>query len=116
MEPMTDISNIERVVMKRVHRMRVLRVAFSNTALTLAVLTFALWDIGREVWVAKVFANMPHAVDVVAQEHFWLAAFLHAHFTVELFALVSLAALVLLARETARLITSLAVPRISAAN
>lgn len=101
-------SSIETVVMKRVHRARVLRVLFSNTALAAVVAPAALYAIGREVWVAKVFANGPH--DLVGHLEYLGYAFLHAHLSVEILSLTALAALVVLARETARSIATLIVP------
>ncbi len=97
-------TSIERVVMKRVYRMRVLRALASNTVLAAAVAAAALYGIGREVWVAKVFANMPQVASLSAQTSFWLSAFFHTHFLVEALIVATLLALIILARETARLL------------
>lgn len=95
-----NISNIERVVMKRVYRMRVLRALLSNTVLAAVAATAALWAIGREVWVARVFSNGPQ--DATGRTVYLFYAFLHTTFVVEVLSLVALAALIILARETAR--------------
>ncbi|MHB8860257.1 MAG: hypothetical protein ACYC48_00790 [Minisyncoccota bacterium] len=101
---MTDISPIERVVMRRVHIIRVLRVIFSNAVLAAVAATAALWGIGREVWVAKVFANGPH--DLVGQTRYLFYAFQHTHLAVQILSLITLAAFITLARETARFISA----------
>ena len=53
-------SNIESVVMRRVHAAHLLRPLVSGGAIALTIFVFALWGIGREVWVARVFENAPH--------------------------------------------------------
>ena len=104
---MIETSNIEKVVMKRVYRMRVLRALSSSTILAAAVAAAALYGIGREVWVAKVFINMPQVTNLSAQTSFWSAAFLHTHLIVEALIVATLLALIILARESARLLASL---------
>jgi hypothetical protein len=103
-----DISTIERTVMRRVRIVRVLRILFSNTVLAAVAATAALWGIGREVWVAKVFANGPH--DFFGHAAYLVYAFEHTHLTVQLLSLITLAALITLARETARALSSLFIP------
>lgn len=105
---MTNQSNIERVVMRRVHTIRALRPAFSATALSVAVLVLALWGIGREVWVAKVFANGPQ--DLLGHTAYLGYAFLHTQFVVQVLAAASFASVVYLARETARMVARILVP------
>jgi hypothetical protein len=96
------ISEIERVVMRRVRIMRVLRIVFSNGAIATGVCLLALWGIGREVWVARVFQNAPaNAADAL---RFYLYAFDHTRLLVQALTLAAVAGLVMLARETARLI------------
>jgi hypothetical protein len=105
---MNNQTNIERVVMRRVHTMRVLRLFFSNGALASYVFILALWGIGREVWVAQVLQNAP--TNFFALPNFYLAAFTHTRFVVQTLSLITLAAVIILARETARSISSLFVP------
>ena len=100
---MTDISNIERVVMLRVRRARVLRALLSNTVLAAVVNVAALWGIGREVWVAKVFSNGPQ--DFFGHITYLFYAFEHTHLAVQLLTILVLAALTVLAREMARTIS-----------
>ena len=99
-------SNIEHVVMRRVHIIRLLALIISTA--TLALLTFiaTLWGIGREVWVAHVFANMPPTNDFGALASFWLDAFEHTRLIVQALAFLTLVSLIYLVREAARLLSS----------
>lgn len=103
---MSNPSNIERVVMRRVHTVHFIRPFFSVGALAFVVLTAALWGIGREVWVAHVLENAPHSGGVLAIGRFYLAAFENTRFLVQVLALTTLATLVYLARETSRNLAS----------
>lgn len=96
----TEPTNIEKIVMQRVRRMRILLLIVST--LTLATLTAvaALWGIGREVWVARVFENGPH--DFFGRVEYLWYAFAHTHFIVQALSVLTLGSLVLLARELAR--------------
>lgn len=108
---MTDnntISPIERIVMRRIQTMRALRILFSNTSLAIIISGIALAGIGREVWVAHVLQNAPH--NPLALPQFYLAAFDHTRFIVQVLSLITVAAFLTLARETARLLSSLFVP------
>lgn len=104
MEPMINQSNIERIVMRRVRLIRLL-VLIVSTA-TLAFLTFiaALWGIGREVWVAQVFQNAP--TDFTDLPNFYFTTFAHTRFIVQILTLLTFISLIFLARETARVISS----------
>lgn len=97
---MNNQSRIEHIVMRRVRRIRALRPLISSGALASAVFVVALWGIGREVWVARVLQNAPRNATMLPQ--FYLAAFDHTRFVVQLLTLLTLASLVYLARETAR--------------
>jgi hypothetical protein len=92
--------------MGRAKRIRVARAIVSSEALALIVAVAALWGIGREVWVARVFQNAPRFAPSVAQlsavAHFWLAAFANTRSVVQVLALAALAAVIYLAREAAR--------------
>ncbi len=102
---MNNHSSIERVVMRRVYTMRVLRLLFSNGALAMLVFVLALWGIGREVWVARVFQNAP--TNIADAAHFYFYAFGHTRVAVQALAVITLVALITLARETARSISGL---------
>ncbi|MDO8408258.1 MAG: hypothetical protein Q7S95_03425 [bacterium] len=107
---MSNPSNIERVVMRRVHTIHFIRPFFSVEALAFAVFAAALWGIGREVWVAHVFQNAPHSENVFATIRFYFSAFENTRLLVQVLALTTFAALIYLARETARNLASLLTP------
>lgn len=58
----------------------------------------AVWEIGREVWVAKVFENMPSFANVLAVLNFMGSAFVNTEVVVQMFSILALGALVWLAR------------------
>jgi hypothetical protein len=101
---MIEQSNIERIVMRRVRLIRLLALVISTA--TLAVLTFvaALWGIGKEVWVARVFQNTP--ADFAHLPNFFFAAFMHTSFIVQALTLLTLASFVFLIREIVRVLSS----------
>ena len=105
---MTNPSDIETRVMKRIKRARVLRVLFSNMVLAGVLATAAFWDIGKEVWVSKVLSNGPH--DLLGHIQYLVYAFLHTRPSVEVLTLLALAATLVLARETARLFSGFLIP------
>lgn len=95
-----DRSEIERIVMQRVHLIRALRFAVSSSTFSTLVSVLALWGIGRQVWVAHVLQNAPKNIFDIP--YFYFAAFLHTHFLVQVLVLLSLAALFYVAREVTR--------------
>jgi hypothetical protein len=99
---MTNPSPIEKIVMRRVYRMRYLRVLLSTATASLALLALALYGIGREVWVAMVLRNAP--ADIFRVPAFFLSAFLDTRFVVQALSLVALVAVIALAREAARML------------
>ena len=100
---MTDTqSNIERIVMQRVHLIRALRFAISSGVLSALVSLLALWGIGREVWVGRVLQNAPASPPALLQ--FYLAAFLHTRSIVQVLVLLVIASLLYVAYEIARAI------------
>ncbi|MES2225397.1 MAG: hypothetical protein V4480_01130 [Patescibacteria group bacterium] len=94
----TTDSRIKRNVMRRVHAVHTMRLAASIT-LPLLVLVASLYGIGREVWVARVFANMPSLADVSAVISFFASAFASTHLAVQLLILLSIAATFWVLRE-----------------
>ena len=92
--------------MRRVRIIRAARVALSAEAVVLALATLALYGIGREVWVARVFENAPSLANIGASVHFWVFAFLDTRLPVQLLTLIVLVSVIYLARETARLVVS----------
>lgn len=101
---MNNQTNIERIVMRRVRAIRVLRMVFSSATASCLILFAALYGIGREVWVAQVFANAP--TDAIGHARYMLYALEHTRLTVQVLTLLTATSLVYLARETARLTTT----------
>jgi hypothetical protein len=97
---MTDPTDIERIVMRRVRRMRLLLLILSTIALAAVTAVAALWGIGREVWVARVFENGPH--DLLGRVAYLGYAFAHTRLIVQALSLLTLGSFILLARELAR--------------
>ncbi|MHB8660832.1 MAG: hypothetical protein ACYC75_02775 [Minisyncoccota bacterium] len=106
---MNNQSNIERVVMRRVHLIRVLRPFISSGALATLIFILALWGIGREVWVARVLENAPK--NLVDLPRFYVAAFDHTRLVVQALSLAALAALIYTAREFVRALAMHFFPR-----
>ena len=101
---MTNQSNIERVVMRRILRIRILRLVISTVVLAVLTSIAALWGIGREVWVARVFQNTP--ADFAHLPNFFFAAFMHTSFIVQALTLLTLSSFVFLVREIVRVLSS----------
>lgn len=102
---MTNGTDIERVVMRRVRLIRILRLIISTAVLAVITSVAALWGIGREVWVARIFENAP--LNIQDLPNFYLAAFLHTHLIVQVLTLLTLASLVYLIVEVARLLVDI---------
>lgn len=97
---MNTQSNIERIVMQRVHLIHALRFAVSSSVFSTLVSALALWGIGREVWVAHVLQNAPaNPFDFI---RFYLAAFMHTRLVVQALIVLALVALLFVAREISR--------------
>ena len=101
---MNDQSNIERAVMRRVHIIRILWLILSTVTLAIITLLFALWGIGKEVWVAKVFQNAPD--DFTHLPNFFVSAFGHTRFVVQILAILTFTSFIYLVRATTRAISS----------
>ena len=104
----STMSNIEQNVMRRVHTIHFLRPIISGGALAALVALLALYGIGREVWVARVFENGPQGI--FAHSLYLAYAFEHTRLLVQVLSLATLAALIYLARETAKLISYILIP------
>lgn len=102
---MSTNSTISHTVMRRIRTIHTLRTALPAGFAAAVVFALSLLAIGREVWVAKVLANMPSVADVPAVTHFYLSAVVHTDLMVQVLLLVAVAALVWLARECARLLS-----------
>jgi hypothetical protein len=98
-------STIEKNVMRRVHRISILRLIISGTVFAVTLALLALYGIGREVWVAQVFENGPQSF--LGHTLYLLYAFEHTRFVVQALALLCIGSLVYLVREAVRFIGEL---------
>lgn len=105
MEPNTN-ARTKEIVMRRVRTAHAVRPFVSGGALALLALLVSFYGITREVWVARVFANMPRMADIAGVARFFAEAFLNTRSVVQILSVLALVAVVWLARETARLIAS----------
>lgn len=100
---MNNQSNIEAVVMRRVRRIHTLSYFINSFVASAIVLAAALYGIGREVWVSRVFANGPQ--NFLGHSLYLAYAFEHTRLPVQVLSLLVLLSIVYLARETARIIS-----------
>ncbi len=105
---MDNSSNIESVVMRRVRRISWLRIVVSGGVFAFGVAGIALWGIGKEVWVAKVFENGPQ--DFFGHLRYLVYAFLHTRFVVQGLVVITVASFLFFAREIVRGIVSYYAP------
>ncbi|MGE5541283.1 MAG: hypothetical protein ACM3TU_03330 [Bacillota bacterium] len=96
---MQNSASISKNVMRRVRVIHAVRPLLSTTALGVIVLVLALWGIGREVWVARVFENMPSVADLAAVTRFFAAAFLNTRVAVQVLLVLAAFASVLVVRD-----------------
>ncbi len=99
-------SSISQTVMRRVHRIHVLR-TIAAPVFGVVVFLVALWGIGREVWVAKVFENMPSLANVPAVVSFSFHAFLATDLFVQILSIVVIGSLIMLARSFASVLSGI---------
>ncbi len=78
--------------MRRVHAIHMTRLLAAPVTAA-AVFLAALWGIGRAVWVAKVFENMPAVSNIPAVASFYFHAFLATGVLEQALLLVATAAL-----------------------
>jgi len=90
--------------MRRVYFVHAVRPFVSNTAGAFVLLGISLYLLGREVFVAQVFRNMP-AADPAAMLSFMEAAFLNTNFVVQTLTVLAVIGGLWLARECLRLLT-----------
>ncbi len=97
---MTPNSSVSRTVMRRVRILYGIRAATPVFAASF-LFVLALWGIGREVWVAKVFENMSSHADAPGMLSFLTSAFLNTDIVVQALSILALGALIWLARSFA---------------
>lgn len=101
---MERMTNTKDIVLARAHAISYFRPLFTRGTAAFLALAVALYFIGRFVWVAKVFENMPQLTDVLAVLRFFEVAFLHTEFVIQVSLVVAIGAGIWLAREVARLL------------
>lgn len=100
-------SKIKQNVMRRVRTIHAVRPLTGGTAVAVVLLGVSLYAIGRMVFVAQVFRNMPAVGDVSAVLRFFLSAFLHTDFVVQVLTLLVTAAALWMVRDIARVLSQL---------
>lgn len=105
---MDNETPIERIVMRRIHLIRVLRLIISTVVLAILSFVAALWGIGKEVWVARILENAPR--DFAGLLHFYIVAFLHTHIIVQMLTVLTLGSFLYLIVELARLVSDFFAP------
>ncbi len=101
---MNNQSPIERAVMRRIRLIRILGLIISTGVLAVLTLVLALWGIGKEVWVERVFQNAPK--DLINLPNFLISAFGNTRLIVQVLALLTFASFIYLARAATRAISS----------
>lgn len=97
-------TDIERIVMRRVRLIRILQLIISTVVLAILAFISALWGIGKEVWVARVFENGPS--DLLGHLLYLAYAFGNTRPLVQILTLLTLLSLTFLLREAVRFFTS----------
>ncbi len=95
-----DRTPIERIVMRRVHLIRILLLVMSTAVLAVLAGVAGLWGIGKEVWVARVFENGPDGFFDHLGYLFY--AFVHTRLIVQALSVLTLVSFGFLAREIVR--------------
>mgnify|MGYP000355495208 CR=1 FL=1 len=98
-------TKIKRIVLMRVHSIALLRSALPTYAASAGLLVVSLYVLGREVFVAQVFRNMPNFIDLLGVVRFFEHAFLNTQFVVQVLTVAIAVAALWLARETAKLLS-----------
>jgi hypothetical protein len=97
-------SQIHTIVMRRIRTIHVVRAAAGSVGVSLILLAGSLYVIGREVWVARVFENMPNIGHISAFTTFFTTAFLTTDAIVQVLTLLSLFALLWLMRSIGKIL------------
>lgn len=98
------MSKVEQNVMAAVSTIYLARTLLSGTALKLYTLVLSVFAFGKLVWISKVFENLREVAQggVASVGNFFLAAFEHAHISVQATLLIAVVAAALLAVDLAR--------------
>jgi hypothetical protein len=93
--------------MRRVHTIHAVRPFVSGTALAIVLGVVSLYFIGRKVWVARVFQNMPNPVHVASVLRFFEAAFFNTNTVVQVLCVAVVFSFAWIVRDLLRSIPSL---------
>ncbi len=83
-----------------------MRTFFTPTILSFTLFALSLFGIGREVWVARVFENIPPLFDVSATVYFFSYAFAHTEPLVQTLLFVALVSVCSLTAFVQKLLSS----------
>ena len=95
-------STIHTTVMRRVRTIHALQSSASGVGASVLLAIASLYFIGREVWVARVWENMPNLTNINAFIRFFTYAFLHTHVIVQALILLTIFAALWFVRELTR--------------
>jgi hypothetical protein len=98
-------NSIHSIVMRRVHTVYLLKTYFTTSVLSVVAFIVALWGVGREVWVAHVFHNMPSVTNVSAVSSFYFSAFQDTRLVVQILVLLAFVAVVSIFLNSIRFIS-----------
>lgn len=90
--------------MRRVHTIHAVRPLMSGVALAVVVFGVSLYALGRFVFVAQVFRNMPAVQDVGALLRFFAEAFITTEVAVQLVTVAIMFSLLWMLRDIMRLV------------
>lgn len=88
--------------MRRVHTIHAIRPLASGTAFAALLATGSLYLIGREVWVARVFENMPSPAHLLSFATFFETAFFNTTTVVQVLCVAILFSFVWIVRDFVR--------------
>lgn len=100
----TPKSSIHTNVMRRVRTIYLLRTVGSGAGVSFLIFGASLYFIGRKVFVAQVFQNMPQLDHLAAVARFFASAFASTDTLVQVLVLLSAFAMVWMTREAGRIL------------
>ncbi|MEK7066026.1 MAG: hypothetical protein AAB965_00450 [Patescibacteria group bacterium] len=76
-------ANIKTRIMRRVYTIWALRLATSPRVVKFLILVASVWQFKENVFVSKVFENMPSVLDAPATYNFFSSALMHTQLIVQ---------------------------------
>jgi hypothetical protein len=102
---LNSTSTIKKIVLSRVRTIHFVRPLLYRAPLYVLMLGLSLAYIGREVFVAQVFLNMPSLADASALARFFIVAVGETTTSIQFTLMVTIAVGIVLARDVVRLAT-----------